>query len=78
MGEVIKVTLEAVNTQAQGLTGFSVPLKYNMQQLRFISAQLSGLWLAPTQRPVPVADVGAFYVVDLQCNGRSGSSPDAA
>lgn len=78
MGEVIKVTLEAVNGLAQGLTGFTVPLKYNMQQLNFVSAQLSGLWLTPTQAAVPAAAGGNYNVVALQTYGRAGNNPDSA
>jgi hypothetical protein len=74
--EPIKVTVEAVNPLAQGLTGFVVPLCYDTARLTFVRAVASSLWLpvAVSQRGV----VGSYSVVEISVPGRAGNNADTA
>jgi hypothetical protein len=75
-GETIKVSLQAVNPLMRGITGFTLPLRYDTTLLEFREARSSALWQQVTVTP-PRADGGNYFVVSLSA-GRSGTQPDTA
>lgn len=74
-GETIKVSLQAVNPLMQGITGFTLPLRYDKTSLEFREARSADLWqqAAVTTR----ADGGNFELATLSA-GRSGTQADTA
>lgn len=74
-GETVKVSLQAVNPLMQGVTGFTLPLRYDKTLLEFREARSTELWQQPavTTR----ADGGNFEVATLSA-GRSGTQADTA
>lgn len=74
-GETIKVTLQAVNPLMQGITGFTLPLRYDKTILEFREARSGDLW---QQAAVTTqADGGNFEAAVLSA-GRSGTQADTA
>lgn len=74
-GETIRVTLQAINPVMQGITGFTVPLRYDKTVLEFRQARSTALW-----QPVLVtlqADGGNNEVAVLSA-GRAAGQPDTA
>jgi hypothetical protein len=74
-GEVIKVSVQAVNPLMQGVTGFALPLRYDKTLLEFRQARTGDLW--QTAAVTTVADSGNFEVASLSA-GRIGNQPDTA
>lgn len=74
-GETVKVSLQAVNPLMQGLTGFTLPLRYDKTLLELREVRSGELWqpAAVTTR----ADGGNFEVTVLSA-GRSGAQGDTA
>lgn len=75
-GETVRVSLAAVQPLMQGLTGFTLPLRYDKAVLEFQGARSAGaLW-----QPLSVAtasDAGGFGVAVLSA-GRAPGQSDAA
>lgn len=74
-GETVRVTLAAVNPLMQGITGFTVPLRYDKSVLEFREVRGSALW-----QPLAVSTVadGGNYEVAVLSAGRAAGQADAA
>jgi hypothetical protein len=74
-GETVRITLQAVNPLMQGITGFTVPLRYDKTVLEFREARSAALW-----QPVAVGTVpdGDNFEVAVLSAGRAMGQADAA
>jgi hypothetical protein len=74
-GETVKVSLQAVNPLMQGVTGFTLPLRYDKTLLEFREARSIDLWQQPT---VAIQAGGGNFEVATLSAGRSGTQADTA
>lgn len=74
-GETIKVSLQAVNPLMHGLTGYTVPLRYDKTLLEFREARAGDLWQSAT---VSTKADGGNYQVAVVSAGRTGAQGDTA
>lgn len=74
-GEVIKISFLAVNQLMQGLTGFTLPVRYDTTTLQLREASSAALWqqVSVTTRPD-----GGTSAVTIMSAGRSGTQADTA
>eukprot|EP00775_Hariotina_reticulata_P010661 gene10661-10820_t len=75
-GETFKVTLQAVNPLMQGLSGFTVPLRYDRRILELRTINTSSLWLPAVVSPRPVA--GYEEVREVAVADRAAGNADSA
>lgn len=74
-GEVITVSVQAVNPLMQGITGFTLPLQYDKTLLEFREARSGDLWQEAT---VTTQAAGGNLETAVLSAGRSGTQSDTA
>jgi hypothetical protein len=74
-GEVITVSVQAVNPLMQGITGFTLPLQYDKALLEFREARSGDLWQEAT---VTTQAAGGNLETAVLSAGRSGTQSDTA
>ncbi|KAI8463288.1 MAG: hypothetical protein J3K34DRAFT_496093 [Monoraphidium minutum] len=72
-GQVFTAALVAANPLGQGLTGWSIALRYNHLQLQLVNVLHSGLWQRPLQSTA--GQVGVVTTQTLTSPGRAGGQP---
>jgi hypothetical protein len=68
-GEAFNVTITAVNPLAEGLTGWSVPLRFDNTQLQLLGVETSSLWLDATTSSR--AALGSATVITVASDARA-------